>query len=241
MTVIDPGIQALLDVQDRDARLDKLRRQIESVPDEKKRIQQELETGQADIDAAKQQFMDIEMAIKKVEIDVGAEKEKILVLQGKTILVKKNEEYRALLKEVKFHEDKVRELEDGELEQWELLDEAKAERGRVEKRAAEAAVRAKAAEGDLELREKNCREQVAKVEAERQGLLAEVPEDAVRLYERLLVHQRSNGGAFRNVVAAVANDLCGSCHLSVTPHIKQQVLRHQLVTCEQCGAILYIS
>ena len=144
---------------------------------------------------------------------------------------------RAALAEIAGHEQKIRELEDGELTLWEQVEAAKKERSAAEKLLDAAKARAQAAVKDLETRAGAGEQQLQKLLAERLELSKQVAPDRFRLYERLLA--RLTPTTFRHVVAPLDQNSCGSCHLKMPPAVRQSVLRKELVTCQNCGAILY--
>ena len=72
------------------------------------------------------------------------------------------------------------------------------------------------------------------MEAERQTLVAEVPEDLLPLYERLM--KTKDGLA----VAPLDAGKCGGCHMKLIPATIVAVQNAKEITrCEDCGRILY--
>lgn len=231
-------IKLLLEVQDKDARIFNLRKQIISVPQDKERITNELQVSGEQLDEAKNAALNIEKEINTIEMDVGTAQEKIGQLQAKSVDIKKNEEYRALLDEVKLHEEKITELEDKQLACWERLEAAKGKRAAAEKEHNAGRKRIAAALQDLDVREKNCDVQTAKVEKVRNELAANAPADVLTLYDRLIKRSNPTKSFLRGVVAMEA-DSCGGCHLNVTPQTRNRVKKDELLNCENCGRFLY--
>ena len=107
--------------------------QIDSVPAEQETVRQELSGAEQLVDTAKGDIQEIEKTINTIQMDISDASTKINDLQRKSIEVKKNDEYRALLNEVEFCEKKVSLHEDRELEFMEKLETAKLERSAADK------------------------------------------------------------------------------------------------------------
>ena len=83
-------------------------------------------------------------------------------------------------------------------------------------------------------REENLKKELAELESNREELLAAVDENARSRYERLL----KNKGA--TVVVGVQHGVCGGCHMKLPAQILVSCQAQQeLVTCINCGRILY--
>jgi predicted nucleic acid-binding Zn-ribbon protein len=234
------SIQALLEVQDKDTRVHKLREIIASVPSERERIENELSGTEDLVEAAKQGFMAVEARIKEVELDIEQAQNKMIDFQQKTAAVKKNEEYKALLSEIETCKQNIGKHEDRQLEIWEELEAAKENRRKADAALAAAKTRIEAALQDLDVRQQNCSAQIDKVMEERATSAQSVDQELLGRYERL-VGRAAKKGAFRKSLVPLQGSNCGGCFLQVTPQTMNRVKKNQLVPCEQCGALLYFT
>ncbi|MGA0846832.1 MAG: zinc ribbon domain-containing protein, partial [Luteolibacter sp.] len=76
----------------------------------------------------------------------------------------------------------------------------------------------------------------ADVSSEREKLSADVPEDTLPLYERLL---KTKAGL---AVAPVEQGKCGGCHMKlITSTVVAVQSGRELTRCENCGRFLYLS
>jgi predicted nucleic acid-binding Zn-ribbon protein len=88
--------------------------------------------------------------------------------------------------------------------------------------------------GQLAAREQNLKTELDELSANREELAGAVDEGARGRYERLF----KNKG--ENVVVGVQHGVCGGCHMRVPPQLLVQCQGQQeLVTCSNCGRILY--
>lgn len=232
-----PVIEQLLQIQDKDVRIANLKKQIDTVPREKAKLQEEMGAAEKLMDGAKAAMMDVEKKLKSNELDIATQKQKKQELLGKSHLIKKNDEYKAMLSEAAQFDAKVKILEDEQIQLWEQVEVAKGARAAAQKDVDAVRARLSASISDLDVREKNCREQIAKVEQERDALYQGIPEDLLRLYQRII--RRGGAGTTRKGLAPLVDQNCGACNLKVTPQVRHLVLKHEITCCENCGVILY--
>jgi hypothetical protein len=87
---------------------------------------------------------------------------------------------------------------------------------------------------DLEEKSKTLQTQLEQFKSERAQLAQNIEEDVMERYERLFA---SKGDA---AVVAVEHGVCTGCHMKVTTATVVQVKSgNEIVSCEQCGRILY--
>ncbi len=236
--LMDPSIETLLQIQDKDIRIANLVKQIQTVPVEKKQIQTEMTNAESMMDEAKKAIMDVEKRIKTIEMEIATVDQRKVSLQSKSSQIKKNDEYRAMLNEVAAFDAKIEKLEDLQLQEMEALEQARQKRAAAQKLCDAAQKRLLGTIEDLDLRARNCEEQVKKVKAERDEMAKAVEPELMRLYSRL-TRKGTDDGNFRRGIAPLVDNNCGGCFLTVTPQVRHSVNKGDIVTCENCGVILY--
>jgi predicted nucleic acid-binding Zn-ribbon protein len=226
-------IRSLLILQDRDRRLLTLRKELAKLPQEESRAKAKLAGDEAAVKQAHDDLMASELRVKKIEMDAETRRTTIKRLRTQQFETKKNDEYNALGHEVTRYEKEVDQLETQELEAMEEVDAS-----RKKHKEAEAQLEAsrKVVEGDLAtIKERHARmgEQVSEVQAERDKLVANVPEDHLPLYEKLM---KSKDGM---AIATLKDGQCTGCHMKVIASTAIAVQSGKEVTqCENCGRIL---
>ncbi|NIP98060.1 MAG: hypothetical protein GWO24_33395, partial [Akkermansiaceae bacterium] len=118
-----PDIDALLKLQQRDLRLQELRKELERIPKERELALGRLAQHEQAVEEAKAAVNENEVAIKNLELDVATRKETIARLKNQQFETRKNEEYQALGHEVTRYSDEVDGLETRELELMERGDQ----------------------------------------------------------------------------------------------------------------------
>ena len=175
-----------------------------------------------------------EAAIKSHESAIEALQEENRRLQQQTALVKKNNEYQAMLASIETNRKRVGEHES---EIIVLLDEAeklRAEARRV-KTENDAAIRNLKSEFDeLYAFSGEVKEEIAKLAAQREVCLRGVDADVLRRYQQLLAGR--GGGA---PVAHLDNGSCSNCRLKVIPQSANLLQKGEVIFCDNCQHFLY--
>ena len=149
---------------------------------------------------------------------------------------RKNEEYRALAHEIEGCKQAITKIEDQEIELMEKGEAAQKDVGRATQLAAEAKKLMDDQLGQLGTREENLKKELAQLTANREEIASAVDETARNRYERLI---KSKGG---NVVVGVQHGVCGGCHMKLPAQILVTCqAQNELVSCINCGRILYYS
>ncbi len=175
----------------------------------------------------------IELKVKKIEMDAETRRTTVKRLKVQQFETKKNEEYNALGHEIVRYEKELDEFETRELEAMEEVDVF---RSRLKDAEAQLAKTQKLVDEDLaSIKERHARmqEQLKEVEAERGKLVANVPEEHLPLYNRLM---KSKDGM---AIATLRQGQCTGCHMKVIASTAIAVQSEKVVTqCENCGRIL---
>jgi len=227
-------LQNLIDLQALDSRIAALRSEIAALPKHVALIEAKLAGSKARVDSAHAAAKADETAKRKHESDIQDQQQKISKYRDQSLNVKTNDEYRALMHEIKFAEDKIAASEDKILELMLAADDRKASL-----KVAEAELKADTAENDKEKEEARLRtaadeKELAELTAKRTELRASVTEDALRHYDRVL---KLRGSA----MSAVHDDqMCSACSVMLRPQVLQDVMKNdQVLTCDTCKRILY--
>jgi predicted nucleic acid-binding Zn-ribbon protein len=89
---------------------------------------------------------------------------------------------------------------------------------------------------DLEEKAKTLEGRLSALNAERAELAGKVEEDLLGHFERLFA---SKGDA---AIVGLEHEVCTGCHMKVTTQTAHRVKNgKEIVSCEQCGRILYAS
>lgn len=227
-------LQTLIELQRLDITIAGLESEIESLPQKIAQVESTLAEHIRAVEASKARLADNQRSRRKRENEIAALRVKISKYKDQTLEVKTNEQYRALLHEIEYHEGEIRKLEDAMLSEMidsEALDKElrEAERSLTEERMrtareiAEARQRQQQDEAELKT--------ARTARAETQSRLAP---DVYETYDRVARFRKGIG------VAEVRNSTCGACHVVLRPQAYADTRANsRIVICESCGRILY--
>jgi predicted nucleic acid-binding Zn-ribbon protein len=231
---MNSDLEKLIDLQQVDSRIAALRTEIAALPKHVKEIEAKLADAKAKVETVQAAMKADETARRKHEGDIRDQQQKISKYRDQSLNVKTNQEYKALMEEIKFAEEKVAASEDKILEIMIVTDARK-----EGLKQAEAELKADTAENDKEkesarLRTAEDEKELAGLTEQRKQLRSGISEDVLRHYDRVL-KLRGSG------LAAVYEDqYCSGCRVMLRPQVFQDVMSNaQFVTCDFCNRIMY--
>ena len=227
-------IENLLKLQETDLRIRQLSTRRDMIPKEIDRIDKDIAADEEKLRKAKESDMATKMEIKQVESEIMKYNDEISKLQKQSAMVKKNDEYKALLKEIEHAKSKISEQETRELELMDKLDAVRKTINKEEKLLADRKRALLEEKEDLIELEQTIKAQIDKISAGREELLIPIELEVMDLYTRLI-----DKGVGTPLVE-VHNGNCGNCHLKLIPQTVNMARKQDLVTCENCGHLLYM-
>jgi predicted nucleic acid-binding Zn-ribbon protein len=229
-----PEVEQLLVLQDRQQKIKQIETEIETVPLQRKSLEAQLAASVAGVEVLKQKNRHVEMDRKKLELDVGTRAETIARLKTQQYQTRKNDEFQAIGHEIERYENEIRKIEDEELELMVQADTIKVDLAEEEKKAGVVRESIARQTKDLEAKSTTLQSQLEELSKERAEIAGKIDEDLLSRFERLF---KSKGDA---VVVALEHEVCTGCHMKVTTQTAHRVKAgKEIVSCENCGRILY--
>lgn len=210
-----------------------MQQQLDMIPGDVARVQAKIDAEKQAIDAAKNEWRELESKKKLLETEIGSAEEKLAKYRTQQSLVKKNDEYQALGHEIETMSAKVSGMEEQELEIMYAIDAAKSRFA-----AAETELKTNIADHESKLatlaqRKTSLASELAAAEGEVSTAREPISEKFLRVFDRIAERQFP-------ACAAVVGGNCGGCHLKVSGE-NESVARkgEELATCDQCGRIIW--
>jgi uncharacterized protein len=229
-------LEQLLILQDRAQKIRQVEAELRSLPLERKSLEGQVHATSAHLEAVKDRGRHLEVEKKKLELDVGTRSASIARLKTQQYETRKNDEFSAMGREIERYQNEINALEDQELELMEQADVLKAQIATKEKETAAAKASIARQIEDLETKQATLGNRLENLKKEREELATKVEEDLLDRFNRLFV---SKGDA---AVVALEHDVCTGCHMKVTTATSVRVKGgREIVSCEQCGRILYFA
>jgi predicted nucleic acid-binding Zn-ribbon protein len=231
---VQAELEQLLVLQNRQQKIRQIQTEIKTMPQQRQNLEAQLAASVAALAALKSKGQHLEMDRKKLELDAGTRRESINRLKTQQYETRKNDEFRAMGNEIERYEKEIQAIEDQELELMDQAEKLKGELTIEDKKASTARDSIARQMKDLDEKGATLEGQLNQLTAERTGIAGKVEEELLSLFERLFV---SKGDA---AVVALEHEVCTGCHMKVTTQTAHRVKNgKEIVSCEQCGRILY--
>jgi uncharacterized protein len=227
-------LEQLLVLQDRQQKIRQIENEIRTVPLQRKNLEAQLAATLAALEGVKQRARQVEIDRKNLELDVGTRQQSIARLRTQQYETRKNDEFQAIGHEIQRYEKEIAAIEDQELELMDQADKLKSEVSVEEKKTGAAKESITRQLHDLDEKSKTLEARLEELKKERETLAGTIDEDLLDRFDRLFA---SKGDA---AVVALEHDVCTGCHMKVTTATANLVKAgKEIVSCEQCGRILY--
>ncbi|MFL2483445.1 MAG: zinc ribbon domain-containing protein [Verrucomicrobiales bacterium] len=230
-----PEIEQLLIIQDRDQKLKELNSDIERLPLEELQAKERLKAATTSVEISEKAFMENEIAMKNIELDIDTRKDSITKLKVQQMETKKNDEFAVMEHSINNYQSEIVKLEDSQLE---LMEKGESLSETLQQNKDNLAKDQKIVDSELLViaeRKKHFSQKIDDLSIDREKISSSVEPDLLDRYNRIFKSKKSDA------VSELINDICSGCHMKVTPSTALAVRAEKVVTtCDQCGRILYI-
>ena len=230
-----PEIEQLLIIQDRDQKLKELNSDIERLPLEELQAKERLKAATTSVEISEKTFMENEIAMKNIELDIDTRKDSITKLKVQQMQTKKNDEFAVMEHSINNYQIEIVKLEDSQLE---LMEKGENLSESLQHNKDNLAQDQKIVDSELSViaeRKKHFSQKIDELSIDREKISSSVEPDLLDRYNRIFKSKKSDA------VSELINDICSGCHMKVTPSTALAVRAQKVVTtCDQCGRILYI-
>lgn len=227
-------ITDLLALQDLDLKIRNLNLRIDTIPSEKKRLDSLVKDAVSDVEVAKDGLRRIERAIKENEGEIEKLNEASRKLLTQSAMVKKNNEYQAMMADIEAKKNAVSDIETKILE---LLDQAESAQQGIAAAEKELAVTQKSVKAEMtdlvELKQE-LEEDIGEKLKLRKAYESKIDTQTLSVYHRLLE------GGKGEPVAMINQGVCSFCRLKVPPQTINNAKKGVLTLCDNCSHILYL-
>ncbi len=229
------SLKELIKLQCVDADIFALRKEQNSIPDKLRKKKSEYAEAVGNFQQKKEEKQILAVERDKIKLDIGTEEEHKKELHKKQALVKKNNEYQALTKEIKAS-DKKRESLDESLEKKKAaLEETSAAFSDQHKQAEQLKNEFLKEAGKAKKEITEFEQKINKYKLLRKEISKNINPEIFSLYKNLFKTRAPN------VVVKANNNVCEGCHINLTAQVIVDIKKaDKLVTCENCARILFI-
>src|SRR5260221_5881407 len=208
--MINPTVEALLVLQERDVRVAALPGELENLPRQIEAVEQELAARTARFDELKASTRQIEAERKKIDLDVQSKQAAIARYQSQQQTTRKNEEFAALNHEIEHAKKEISALEDSELELMEAYDKGLSTVAEAQKELLQFQDKAKHKRTDLEKRAAAVSAELTGAKEKQAEAEKTVSEEDLARYRRILKSKKDIA------IVPINHGACGGCHMKLT-------------------------
>ncbi len=231
---MNPDLKLLIELQELDSAIEGLSAEMQRLPRKIAEIEGQLAAHIQKREADQQALAGNQQARRKRENEIAALREKISRYRNQMLDVKTNEQYRALLHEIEFHETEIRKLEDEILA--EMIASESLEKSLRESEQSLAEERSRAHEEITTAKKQQQEEEkkLSEVQASREAAQQRLTADVYARYQRIAALRKGLA------VAPASDGACQACYVRIRPQAYNDVkTNQQILVCESCDRILY--
>lgn len=233
--MVDPQIEKLLVVQDRDTKVRKIEQDLARIPKERAELESRIEAERGQIEAAGEALKAKEVERNELDAEVQTKEAAVKRFRNQQLEVKKNDEYRALTQEIEQAQSAISDLEEREIGLMLEIDSARenyeSEKARIEERIARERERI----AELDERAANLESAAESARAELEKARGDADPEYLRQYDR--VKQIAKRPPF---VVPIEDHKCGGCHLRVSNEVSKGAMASgEPHFCDQCARMVY--
>lgn len=226
-------LRALWALHGLDERLLVLNATLARFPAERQASEQRVAGDRARLERLKADLSDLQLRRRTMETEIDAITTEERKFQSQLPLVKKNEEYTALLHEIAGAKQRRGDKETEALTLMEEEESRQREKPGLEKALAAAEAEVAVRLAAIAREEEEERGRVADVERERATLLGQLAAGTRTRYERIRASKEGRA------VVPIQKGACGGCYRGQPPQVLQEARRgDRLLACDGCGRLL---
>jgi predicted nucleic acid-binding Zn-ribbon protein len=231
---MNADLKHLIRLQSIDIAIQEIRTSIDKFPGISKALDAKLSAATAGLAAAQEKSKSDQTTRKKLEGEVSAFEAKISKYREQMLVAKKNEEYKALQKEIEHAQTGIRGVEDSILTLMMAAESSVNEIKAAEARLKEDQQTVNQERKVLEAEHQKDLTALESYVKERKEVEAQISADLLPRYERV---RKFRGGIG---ISPARDYVCEVCQVRIRPQVFQEIRKNdQIIPCDACQRILY--
>ena len=234
--IMEEFIARLLDLQDCDRDIERLKDDLESIPREIKIHRKDSEGHREKFNMYKDNLENVRNKLKKLTCDRADNVTRVGDYKSRLLSLKSNLEYTTMLKQIAHAEKMNDQIDSMILEAMYEEDEASAILERESKERDRAVKRS-------EMREESLKEGLGQLEVKLAAKLVLREEIASKVDQKQLnIYEKSRDSGRREIVTGLKHGSCGGCFTKIPPQKAGEIKGGETFICPLCGSyVVWIS
>lgn len=224
----------LLRLQELDLRIQADRKRELEIPRQKTRFEVQKQRLREELEEREETSKRLLVDQRALEHDIEQLQAQVRKYEQQLPIVKKNEEYQALLHQIDACKREIGQKEERVIT---LMEEIEENRARLE----EDRIRIQGELGEIDRECAVIDEELAiaveerrKLETQRAPIAAQVDAHLLAIYDRFYARKKAG-----RAVVALRGDICSGCNVKMRPQVVNEILAGKTHTCSHCGRLLY--
>lgn len=234
------GIKILIELQEKDGKIDELSNQINLIPEQISRLTEDFEESKKTALLKKDEILKTQILKKEKEMELSDKEEAIKKHQTELNMIRDNNAFKALLVEIEGAKKSKDAIETEILTIMEEIDRKVAEEKKLQKELREMEEKKNEKTGELETNKKNLEEKLAKLEEERKEFVLNIEPSLLSRYD--YIRRQRKGVAVVRAKEDHQNHVisCGGCNMALTPQTVVDIKKKDvIVLCENCQRMIF--
>jgi hypothetical protein len=228
-------LEKLVSLQRYELEIRALESRLKQIPVKIEELEKEVATERANVKNAEDRLNESKKSRRTFEGELELLEGKIGKYKDQLMLVKSNDEYKAMQKQIQVAEEEISTKEDLILVKMEEADEFALVLSKRNKELEEGLTHVHKLEAELETEASRLGEELNGKKAERETLSKSLPEDLLNLYQQIA---RSRSGI---AVAEAKDQHCTVCNVRLRPQVYELLrLGESIQRCDNCTRILHL-
>ncbi|HPB68485.1 MAG TPA: C4-type zinc ribbon domain-containing protein [Candidatus Omnitrophota bacterium] len=232
---IKEQIGGLVALQNVDAEIYDLKRQLEEKPEFLKSLQDQFETKKIKLHQLEEQHKAIQLDRKAKEGDLQAKDAAIAKANTQLSQIKNNKEYMAKIGEIESIKADKSIIEEKIIVAYDEADNIKSQIEKEKNVVQQEEQKYLQAKKSIDDEVKKIEQRIRELGVQRGALLPQINPAFLRRYERILANKAGLA------IVSVQGHSCGGCYMNVPAQVINEIKMYdKLISCEMCSRILYL-
>lgn len=227
-------IKKLVEVQQLDAKVFGIKRELELFPEKMKAFDELIKEKESIFKDSEDKLKQLRLKRKDKEVELQAKEESITKHQNQLYQLKSNQEYTTMQKEIKSQTADKSVLEEEILNIFDEVETAEKELNNNKNLYEQEKTKIESEKQKMGQTKKQLEEEQKKIEGQRSELTKNIDKGILSKYERIL--SAKSGLA----IVPIDDDACGGCNMNLPPQVIDETrMGKDIVICGNCSRMLY--